>query len=179
MNYYKVLDLSFDATPAEIRANYLRKAKEFHPDKNPYAKDKFQAIQEAYQTLSDPQKKSEYDAGLKSHFNGFNTDSSSFDWQNMANIGLGIARDILENINTEIDEDAESLELVEFVEDNCNIEMKRSRNRISCRIVLSESDLRAIGESVSYGMNIEDYSTILGDLIAQEILSELKIKFRM
>lgn len=178
MNHYQILDLSFDATPAEIRANYLRKARELHPDKNPYAKDTFIKVQEAYDTLSNPEKKKEYDQTL-GNFGGFNASTNSFDWGQMANLGLGIARDILENINTEIDEDAENVELVEFVEDNCNIEMKRSRNRISCRIILSESDLRSIGESVSYGMNIEDYSTILGDLISQEILSELKAKFRM
>ena len=62
-DFYDVLGVPRGATPEEIRTKFRRLALEYHPDRNsdPGAQDKFKEINEAYQVLSDPQKRNEYD----------------------------------------------------------------------------------------------------------------------
>ncbi|KAL7789073.1 hypothetical protein V8C37DRAFT_387186 [Trichoderma ceciliae] len=60
---YKALGVNKSATAAEIKKAYYGLAKKFHPDtnKDPTAKDKFGEIQTAYEILSDPKKREQYD----------------------------------------------------------------------------------------------------------------------
>ena len=63
-DFYKILGLSKGASANEIKKAYRKKAIEFHPDKNPgdkQAEANFKKAAEAYEVLSDPQKKSQYD----------------------------------------------------------------------------------------------------------------------
>ena len=61
-DFYSVLGIAKNATPDEIKSAYRKLAKEFHPDVNKAtgAEEKFKQVTEAYETLSDPRKRSEY-----------------------------------------------------------------------------------------------------------------------
>jgi molecular chaperone DnaJ len=63
-DYYKVLDVARTATEADIKKAYRRLAMKFHPDRNPNdheAEDKFKEAKEAYEVLTDQQKRAIYD----------------------------------------------------------------------------------------------------------------------
>lgn len=63
-DFYSVLGLEKNATESDVKRAYRKKAHEYHPDKNPGDKAseaKFKEVQEAYDVLSNPQKRSQYD----------------------------------------------------------------------------------------------------------------------
>lgn len=64
-DYYEILGVSRNASPEEIKKAYRQLVKKWHPDRHhenkKEAEEKFKEIQEAYEVLSDPQKKSLYD----------------------------------------------------------------------------------------------------------------------
>jgi len=67
-DYYEVLELGRDALADQIKTNYRRLAMKWHPDRNSgstEAEERFKLISEAYATLSDPAKRSQYDAYLE------------------------------------------------------------------------------------------------------------------
>lgn len=72
-DYYEVLGVKRDASDDEIKKAFRKMALKYHPDKNPgdkEAEEKFKEINEAYQVLSDPQKRSQYDQFGTTDFNG-------------------------------------------------------------------------------------------------------------
>jgi len=82
-DYYEVLEVSKTATTDEIKKAYRKLAVKYHPDKNPgdkKAEEKFKEATEAYQVLSDPEKRKKYDQFGHSAFSdgaGFGGWSSS------------------------------------------------------------------------------------------------------
>lgn len=64
IDYYKIMGIPKETPQKDIRAAYKRRAKQFHPDlhpDDPKAKAKFQALNEAYDVLGDPEKRKKYD----------------------------------------------------------------------------------------------------------------------
>ena len=63
-NYYSILDIEKKASQEEIKQAYRKQAMRYHPDKNPgdvRSEERFKEIAEAYEILSDPDKKAKYD----------------------------------------------------------------------------------------------------------------------
>ncbi len=87
--YYELLEVEKTATQEELKKAYRKMAMKYHPDKNqgdPDAEEKFKAINEAYQVLSDEEKRAIYDRygkkGLEGRIGGsggFEFDFSDFD----------------------------------------------------------------------------------------------------
>ena len=64
VDYYKILGVDKNIPQKDVRAAYRKRAKQFHPDlhpNDPKAKAKFQALNEAYEVISDPEKRAKYD----------------------------------------------------------------------------------------------------------------------
>jgi molecular chaperone DnaJ len=85
-DYYEVLGVSKDASPEEIKKAYRQKAIQYHPDKNPGDKEseeKFKEAAEAYEVLSNSEKKQRYDqfghAGMGNGASGFSGQNMNMD----------------------------------------------------------------------------------------------------
>ena len=82
-DYYKILGVSRNASQEEIKKAYYKLAHEYHPDKKGGDEQKFKEINEAYQVLSDKNKRAQYDQ-FGSTFNGQGFSSQGFNnvnWQ--------------------------------------------------------------------------------------------------
>ena len=83
-NYYDILGVSKDASQEDIAKAFKQKARKLHPDVNhaPNAKEQFQELNEAYETLSDPEKRQQYDnpSPFGGGFGGFGQDGEVHQW---------------------------------------------------------------------------------------------------
>lgn len=64
VDYYKILGVDKNIPQKDVKRAYLKRTKQFHPDlhqDDPKAKAKFQALQEAYEVIGDPEKRAKYD----------------------------------------------------------------------------------------------------------------------
>lgn len=93
-DYYQTLGVSRSASADEIRSAFRKLALKYHPDRNPgdkKAEEKFKDINEAYQVLSDPQKRARYDQ-LGSAYSSYQRNGGQpggFDWSQWSTAGNG------------------------------------------------------------------------------------------
>jgi molecular chaperone DnaJ len=132
-DYYEVLGISKSASKEEIKKAYRKLAKQYHPDRNKEsgAEDKFKEVQEAYDILSDEQKKSAYDqygfAGTQAYngglggFSGFGNGFSGGDFGDLGSLlgdffgGFGSSRSSTGRSGTQGSDMQATLE-IEFLE---------------------------------------------------------------
>ena len=89
MCYYEVLEVSKDCSGAELKKAYRKLAMKYHPDRNPDdkgAEDNFKVVNEAYQVLSDEEKRSIYDRYGKAGLEGQGGMGGGFGGSNMDDI---------------------------------------------------------------------------------------------
>lgn len=95
VDYYKILGVDRNIPQKDVKKAYLKRAKQFHPDlhpDDPKAKAKFQALNEAYDVIGDPEKRKKYDqygekwremdamgqSGFNGHYSGSPFDGIDF-----------------------------------------------------------------------------------------------------
>lgn len=100
-DYYKLLGVEKSASADEIKRAFRKKAHELHPDKGGDA-EKFKKVNEAYQVLSDPQKRQQYDtfgsAGPQGAGFGGGAGFEGFDFSNFGGSGFGGFGDIFSDM---------------------------------------------------------------------------------
>mgnify|MGYP002623471541 CR=1 FL=1 len=102
IDYYKILGVDKNIPQKDVKKAYLKRAKQFHPDlhpDDPKAKAKFQALNEAYDVIGDPEKRKKYDqygenwrqadAFGNSGFGGFGGGGNPFDGFDFSNFASG------------------------------------------------------------------------------------------
>ena len=100
-NYYAILEVNRKSADQDIKLNFRRLAKEYHPDKNkePGAEDKFKDINEAYAVLMDAEKRRKYDRQVAKYGYGFaNIESGLQDVKYEFKSGANVFNDILNQI---------------------------------------------------------------------------------
>ena len=98
IDYYKILGVDKTIAQKDVKRAYLKRAKQFHPDlhpDDPKAKAKFQALNEAYDVIGDPEKRKKYDQygeqwkQADQMGGGFKSGGSPFDGFDFSGFGKG------------------------------------------------------------------------------------------
>ena len=203
-DYYRDMDLASNATPQEIKGQYRRLAKQFHPDRNPnnpHAEQRFKEVTEAYSVLSDQGKRMQYDFELNNHYqqrnqqnwgDSYQSNSGSqqrasrdrasdfFDsplWGAVKGFAGNVAQDFVRNLDQEIWD--ESSDVDPIVERLAKVVGRHNPSgSVSVNVTISKENLSEITAMASRGMDIEQFSADVGILVASTLADAIMDKWR-
>ena len=170
--FYEVLQVALTATPEEIKQAYRRRCKETHPDATQESSDEFREVQEAYEALSDEEKRKVYDAG--GDWNGKYTDQAT-------RLVLGMALNAIHNSGL-FTPAAARIHALAIIEVKAQIEQARSER---IKLLDNSKSLLKMAESyserspfratlVKKAAEMENQSAAISDEMAQEVLKILE-----
>ena len=194
-NLYRDMDLSYNATSDEIKGQFKRLAKEFHPDKNKsdFAKQRFAEINQAFNVLGDEDRKREYDFAFanfqqqtqfqqqhqhqqyhtRSQADFFNSPM----WSQVKHFATGMAKTFMEDLDKEIQGEFDDVD--PFVERVAKLKVRQNDSgSVSITCTLSKDSLREITSMASRGMDIEEFSADVGTMFASALSQAIMTKWR-
>ena len=127
-DYYKILEVEEKASADEIKKSYRTLSKKYHPDVNPDGAEQFKGIAEAYDVLSNPEKKAKYDSSKSNPFEGtpyedmfsqmFNNGGSPFRQQRRKNAPDKIVKVVITPVESYLGTEKD----IHYIKENhCNI----------------------------------------------------------
>jgi len=203
-DYYRDMDLATNATADEIKGQFKRLAKQFHPDKNnsPYAEQRFKEITDAYSVLSDTDKRQQYDYQRQMFYNNSNNANNAtyqqphnsqnqqhsrkqgFDdffnsplWGAVKGFAGNVAQDFVQGLDREIQEEYDDVD--PFVERVTKITTRQNDSgSITVTCTITREHLKEITALASRGLDIEDFSADVGVLFASALSQAIMSKWR-
>jgi DnaJ-class molecular chaperone len=201
---YQDMDLAHNATQEEIKGQYRRLAKQYHPDRNqhnPYAEQRFKEVSHAYSILSDANRRSQYDRDRNDHYNqsqssyeysqsgsdtrtrsqrpqeAFNEFFNSPLWGAVKGFAGNVAQDFVQGIDDEMQDEFDDVD--PFVERVAKITARNNQSgSVSVTCSISKDDLKELTSLASKGMDIEDFSADVGVLFASALSQAIMEKWR-
>ena len=182
-DYYRILDLAQNASQAEIKAQYRRLARECHPDvsEGPQSAERFKSITEAYETLSDEDKRASYDNELAERYQKTQTipNSSLFSspfWGELRTAAFHFATDIIDHLGNE---PSQNENLTNLVQDTTTIRTRKTTSGgVSISVTLSGTNINLISQKLAQGLPLDDYGNEVGDVVSQKIVQAILAQFR-
>ena len=142
-DYYKILEVEEKASADEIKKSYRALSKKYHPDVNPDGAEQFKGIAEAYDVLSNPDKKAKYDSSKSNPFQGtayenmfsqmFNNVGSPFKQQRRKNAPDKIVKVVITPVESYLGTEKDIHYIKENHCDICNGTGGEQQQCITCR----------------------------------------------
>jgi curved DNA-binding protein CbpA len=184
INLYQILDVSPNSTHDEIKANFRRKALQFHPDRNvsnPWAEEQFKKVAEAYKILGDEQKRQTYDHQLR-QFYGPNTQTqpqdSPVEWiSNALNFGMNIFENYARTVADEVTTTYEPPDEIDQFLSNLSLSMRKDKNNnVVLKLEFNPQNQRQL-LSLCTRQSLDSISEDIGELISEKVVNYFERKW--
>ncbi len=170
-NFYRDMDLPNFASKDEIKAQYKRLAKQYHPDRYTGNPNTFQTISEAYNFLSDDNRKTDFDKSLQD-LTQEKTNTHTDIWDLFSQKAMSVAQNYVRNVANEFVEETE--EYSPLIQETLELKNKKGKNgSLSCTIKLSPQSLHTLLVACSKGENLEQYCLEIGEMVANEMYENI------
>ena len=139
---YVALELAYGVTDEEIKAQYRRLVKKYHPDynKNPNSSSKMNEVLRAYKILSDPMQKAEFDHKREQQLYGqYKKDQTHAFFDGLKSFATRMANDFIDDLTNDIDEDSIDPNMLEI----CDYSIRSSKryHEVKVRIPIEYMDI--------------------------------------